>query len=156
MTGAGDLYKYQPGASVTVEITANSNGNVALRGDGVTLTGENSKHTEASLTASAGTGAGFLADTPEEYTGSQSDYSAGDSAGVATLEVRKPVAVLPVADDFDPDATGTQTPSVGEEVQWASGGVIQLYDSTDAPVPYGEVFATGIAAADAAAVVVHR
>lgn len=141
-TGAADLYLYEPGDSVSVEVTANSNGNVGLRGQGVALTGENRNHTEVSLTAAAGTGVGFLARDPADYTGSQGDYAAGDSAGVAEVELWTPVALLTPASDFDPNSTGTQTPAVGDDVEWAAAGEVQLYASADAPSPYGTVFRT--------------
>lgn len=158
VTGAGDLIEYTPGDGVGVEVTANSNGNVALRGQGVAISGENSDVTEVSLTAAAGEGIGFVARDPDDFTGDQADYSSGDSAGRTELVFYKPVAHLPVADDWDPNSTGTQTPAVGEEAEWAASGELQLYNSADAASPYGVVFRTVAdpAAPNKVAVAIYR
>lgn len=138
----GDLIEYEPGARVPVEVVANTNGNVAVRGQGVALSGENENYTEVGLVATAGSGVGILIEDPEDFTGSQGDYAAGDSAGVATMQLWMPVQLVPIAADWDPNATGTQTPAVGDEVMFGTGGTAIIYASADASSPYGVVFRT--------------
>lgn len=141
-TGAGDLVEYTPGDGVAVEVTADASGNVALRGEMVEITGENQHVTEVSLNQTAGGAVAFLSRDPDGYTGSQSDFSSGDSAGRTEAILYKPVVWLTPDADFDPDATGTQTPSAGDEVQGSPGGGIQLFASGDASSPYGTVWNT--------------
>jgi hypothetical protein len=141
MTGAADVVAYAPGERVPVEVVADSGGAVATRGQGVALAGENDDYTEVTLTESAGTGVGVLSRDADDFTGSQGDYAAGDSAGTSTAMLYKPVAVGDPADDWDPAATGTQTPSVGDETEFAAGGVLQTY-AGNADSPYGVVFRT--------------
>jgi hypothetical protein len=134
VSGVGDLIEYDEGDGVAVEVTASSAGNVALRGQGVALTGQNDALTEVSLVETAGNGIGFLARTPGKYTGNQGDYAAGDSAGRTEVLLYKPIVLVPVDSAY--------TPAVGDEVEWSANGEVQLYASADAPSPYGVVWRT--------------
>lgn len=138
VTGAADLIEYTPGAGVAVEVTADSGGTVATRGQGVELSGENDALTEVSLVETAGGGVGFLARDPDDFTGNQGDYAAGESAGRAEIVLYKPIVLLDAVDDFDSGATGTQEAAVGDEVEFKTGGIVG--PATDNP--YGVVWRT--------------
>lgn len=156
VTGAGDLIEYTPGDGVGVEVTADANGDVALRGQGVELTGENAQLTEVSLNQTAGGGVGFLARDPDGFTGDQADYSAGDSAGRTELIMYKPVVLLPAVADWDSGTAGDQAGAVGDECEFVAGGDVGPFSAASSP--YGVVFRTigDPAAPEKVAVAVYR
>lgn len=157
MPYAGDLVEFYPGDTVVVEVVADSGGTVALRGDGVALDGETADYTQVALNGTAGGGVGIITRDPEDFT-QQSDFAAGDSAGVSELALFKPVILGNPAADWDPGATGTQTPAVGDLAEFTTNGELQIYASADAASPYGVVFSTSPdqAAATKIAVAVYR
>lgn len=132
-TGAGDLYLYVPGDAVGVDVVADSSGNVATRGEGVELSGENDAVVEVALVGTAGNGLGFLSRNPDTFD-PNATYSAGETVGRSEVELWKPVALLPVDSAY--------TPALGDLVQWSSGGDVEAYNSTNVPDPYGRVFRT--------------
>lgn len=80
----------EPGESVTVELVANANGNVATRGDLVQIAGESSTHTQAALVDTAGQAVALLDRQPEEYD-PDAAYAAGDVVGEAQVKLRHAV-----------------------------------------------------------------
>jgi hypothetical protein len=182
---AGDLVKYFPGDTVPVEVVANAAGTVATRGKGVEITGETDDLTQVRLGASTeGHGVGFLSEDPSDFSGSQADYNAGDSAGRASLVLLKPVVILSpatgytpeVADDVRFDGNGDLVEATGLTAAGQGGAVtntlgvdgngnLETDNGSDIEVPlreglpFGEVFRTladGFDEATAVQVAVHR
>lgn len=117
---SGDVSLYDPGDRPTVTLVANANGNVATRGDGVQIAGENSEHTEAALVDTAGAGVATLVEEPEEFTGDDADYAAGDVVGEGAVLLRNTV-------DWWPDGGNAFAP--GDQVVTAAGGALRAYDA---------------------------
>lgn len=116
---SSDLLYAKPGDRVTVEVEADSNGDVALRGDGVHVKGATNRNPLVELTeAQSELTVGILDDDPEEWadTDTQSDFSAGDNLGKAPVLLG--VHVFMVAPDSG------YTPSVADFVNFIDGGVV--------------------------------
>lgn len=113
---AGDLLKHLPGERVEVHVVADANGDVAVRGDGVELAGEDAEYTQVQQTqATEGYGVGMLLNEPEDYDENVS-YSSGEVVGQATLFLTCPVIYVTPADSY--------TASVGDQVAWADAGQV--------------------------------
>lgn len=140
----GDVIEHTPGARVPVEVVANANGNVATRGLGVAVAGENEDMAQAELTDTVGTGAYTLLTDPDEFTGDNADYAAGDSAGTATAVGGSghELWLSPIGGDFDPSTTGTDSAAIGDEVEFAAGGQVQQYGA-NASLPLGKIVQLG-------------
>jgi hypothetical protein len=122
---SSDILYAVPGDTYSVEVAADSNGDVALRGKGVALTGDrHERNPEVELVENAdGVGVGILRNDPADYTGSQSDYSSGDQAGIAELILTKAVVVC--------EADSGYTPTEGDKVKFGDGGdVVQVTGPT--------------------------
>lgn len=111
--------QYKPGDEVPAEVVADANGNVATAGDLVQVAGENNELTEVSLNDAAdGKAIGMLQSDADDFTGTQGDYAAGDSAGSSTVYLFHPVLYL------DP---GAYTATAGDLVQEAADGQVAAY-----------------------------
>ncbi len=86
----GDLRLYEPGKEVDVEVVANSDGEVAERGDVVDVVGESTGRTQVEKKNSAGPSAGTLKKTPTDFDEDET-YAQGDSAGTSAVFLGGPV-----------------------------------------------------------------
>lgn len=136
MPQGGDLIQFTPGTEVDVEVIADSSGNVATRGDGVELAGDTSQRPQVELVETAGNGIGILQRDVVEYD-ETATYSAGDVVGVTEAIIYKPVILCNAVDDWDSGTTGTQAATVGDLVEFKTGGVVGPNDGTN---PYGVVW----------------
>jgi hypothetical protein len=116
-------YLYQPGDEVPVDVLADSNGDVAREGQGVSLTGEGESLTQVELVETeADRCVGVITTEPsglEDPEALESDFAAGDSVGEATLALWHPVIWMPVDDGY--------TPSVADYVRVGDGGDVEAY-----------------------------
>jgi len=108
----GDFYAV-PGDTYTVEVETDPNGTVATEGDAVELVGSHNRNPLVEQVNSRANDIGVLLSDPTEFT-AQSDHSAGDKVGTATMAVAKPI--LPVSADSG------YTPSIGDYVTALDGG----------------------------------
>jgi hypothetical protein len=138
---SGGMTLWQPGDSVSVHLTADSNGEVAQHNHGVELTGEGDDHPTAALTSAAGNGIGRITEMPEEYDENAS-YSAGEVVGVASISINGRVEWLPRSDDWEPGTTGTQDPAVGDDVVFDTGGTVKGHETEDETAVIGRVWTT--------------
>lgn len=102
-----------PGDTYTVEVETDPNGTVATEGDAVELVGEHNRNPLVEQVNSRANDIGVLAEDPEDFT-SQSDHSAGDKVGKATMIIAK--VVIPATADSG------YTPSIGDYVTALDGG----------------------------------
>jgi hypothetical protein len=116
---AGDLTLYHPGDQPGVLVEANTNGDVAQRGDGVAIVGADAENVHVALTAGAGEGIGTLAREPERYDDTAS-YAAGDEVGLSEVLLRHFVDWHKTTDSY--------TPSAGDEVVFDTDGEIRSVD----------------------------
>lgn len=113
-----------PGHEIPVEVLADSAGTLALEGDGVALVGENADAVTVELQeATSDVHVGILKDDPEDWARdnslTQSDFSSGDSGGMATVALGVPVAWYLTDSGY--------TPTVGDLVEVGDGGDIEAY-----------------------------
>lgn len=118
--GAADLVKWPEGEPVPVIVEANANGNVAQRGDGVQVVGEENGVPVVRLTETRGEGVAILTRTPDDYD-SGTNYATGDNAGRTEMELVAPVYWV------EPDGAYAN-PSVGDRVTMAPGGGVDVID----------------------------
>lgn len=133
----GDLRYFNPGQAVPVELVANSEGEIADRGDVVELVGESGGRTQVALCETRGEGVGHLHRRPKDYD-EDDDYEEGDAAGVesATIYVDGPVDWFNPVDDYEAE--------VDDLVVFDDGGIDAFDDEGDAAEQVaGRVFATG-------------
>lgn len=114
-----------PGDTYTVEVETDPNGDVATEGDAVELVGSTNRNPLVEQVNSRANDIGVLLNDPEDFT-SQSDHSAGDNVGKATMAVVKPI--IPV------QADSGYTPSIGDYVTALDGGA---YSVITGPVASG-------------------
>lgn len=130
-----DLFPFYPGDSVGMEVEANTNGNMATRGDEVAVLGENEDYVVVGQVESVGdTSIGILTEDPADYDSSAS-YSSGDSAGVADVSLNGRVVM------HDTSEAVVQN----DEVQAAPDGAgVETYGDagTAATIPLGTCIAT--------------
>lgn len=116
-------YVYTPGHEVPVEVVADSNGTVAREGEGVAITGENADAVEAELVeAESDRAVAILSTDPEDFnddTVSQSDFSAGDSAGMASAAILYPIVWCNTDSGY--------SPTVGDYVKMGDGGDVEAF-----------------------------
>lgn len=143
MIMSGDLTLYTPGSKVPVTVVADSGGNVALRGDAVAITGENSEHTEVALVETAGNGVGHLDGDPDEYD-PDATYAAGDVVGTATVVLRMYVDWFVERAGWDQSLAdpSTSDAAVGDKCVYAPGGEVQLHTTEGAEDVVGVVWRT--------------
>ena len=106
----------EPGDRVSVELVADSSGNVAAEGDLVEMSGETSAHTQVSVVETAGQGVAILDRQAEEYD-SSATYAAGDVVGTAMVYLSHPVHWLPASDGETFAAGGYAVSDVGGGVR---------------------------------------
>lgn len=116
-------YLYRPGEEIPVEVVADSNGDVAREGLGVSLFGEGESMTQVELLENEEDRCiGVLTTEPSGLRDPdvvEGDFGAADSVGEATLALWHPVVWMPVADEYDP--------SVGDYVRAVNDGVVDVY-----------------------------
>jgi len=117
-------YVYSEGRNVPVEVLADGNGTVAREGQGVALVGENADAVTVELVESESDRAvGILTEDPRDFqtdeTASQSDYAAGDSAGIASAAILAPIVWLDAADAY--------AATVGDYVKMVDGGEVDAF-----------------------------
>jgi hypothetical protein len=113
------IHYLDPGQKVTVQLVADSSGNVASRGDLVEIAGETGAHTQVSVVETEGAGVALLKRMPREYDSSAS-YAGGDVVGETTVLLRHAVDFVPVS--------GSYSPSAGDQVVSDVGGGIRAVD----------------------------
>lgn len=133
----GDLRFYEPGREVDVEVVANSDGEVAGRGDIVDVVGEENGRTQVEKRNTAdGTTAGHLKRIPTDYD-EDDDYTEGDSAGTSAVFVDGPIDWFEEADaeDLEP----------ADHVVLNADGYLEEFDESedDDRDIFGYVWATG-------------
>lgn len=103
---SSDIIYAVPGDTYTVEVVADSSGDVATRGKGVVLTGSRNRNPECKLVENDdGFGVGTLQNDPDEFSGDQADYSAGDPAGIAEVVLTKAIIMVEPGSGYDPSVT---------------------------------------------------
>jgi len=128
-------YIYTPGHEVTVEVQADSNGDVAREGDGVAAVDETESAVIVELVeAVSDRCVGLLKTDPVELDdpdNSASDYAAGDTVGLATLVLGEFVVWMKADDAY--------TASVGDYVEVGDGGDVEAYTGPTAAGQNGAV-----------------
>lgn len=117
----GDLEEYKPGTGgLPATVVADSNGNVAQRGDLVEIVGENRDLTEVRRVTTSGTAVpGHLSRTPDAFD-PDATYSAGEEVGESTVLVKNKV---------DRFKDGGNAISAGDQVVAESGGSVRTYNT---------------------------
>jgi len=144
----------EPGARVSVELVADSSGNVAAANDLVEIAGETASYPQVSVVENAGAGVAVLERLPEDYD-ETTTYGAGEVVGETTVRLRHGVDWVPV--------DGAYTPTAGDQVVSDAGGDIRAYDAAGgdtADMLLGRVWLTNAAGTEyvsgMAAVIRHR
>lgn len=117
-------YVFSTGHNVPVEVEADSAGTVAREGEAVHLKSEDSDAVQVELVEAVSDRAvAILTEDPKDFqddpNAAQSDYSSGDSAGMASAAILYPIIWM--------DTDSGYTPSVGDYVEVGDGGDIEAY-----------------------------
>ncbi|AUV81263.1 hypothetical protein C2R22_05960 [Salinigranum rubrum] len=115
----GDLTLFEPGQDVTVELVADSSGNVAGLGTLVEISGETSEHTQVQQVETAGAGVATVARLPRNYDDTKS-YSNGEVVGEAAVLLRHAVDWV--------EETTPGSLSAGDKAISDAGGTVAAYD----------------------------